>query len=58
LFDGAIPTTQLAAVRDRTCKGWVLGSEKFKVEIDARTLRRASSKGAGRRRVVNVDLAK
>lgn len=57
LFDGVFSTTQLDAIRDCTHKGWVLGSEKFKAEIEALTLRRASSKGVGRPRTVDLGSA-
>ena len=52
LFKTAISKADLAAIRDCTHKGWVLGSEKFKAQIEALTHRQVSSKGVGRPKVV------
>jgi hypothetical protein len=50
LFRAAIADADLAAIRDCTHKGWALGSERFKEQIEALGQRRAASKGAGRPR--------
>ena len=55
LFKTAINKTDLAAIRDCTHKGWVLGSEKFKAKIEALTQRQVSSKGVGRPRLLPED---
>ena len=55
LFKTAINKADLAAIRDCTHKGWVLGSEKFKSQIEALTQRQVSSKGVGRPRIVLED---
>ena len=52
LFKTAINKADLAAIRDCTHKGWVLGSEKFKSQIEALTQRQVSSKGVGRPRIL------
>ena len=51
LFKAAIGKSELAQIRDCTHKGWPLGGDKFKQEIETRTQRQASSKGVGRPRV-------
>ena len=55
LFKTVINKAYLAAVRDCTHKGWVLGSDKFKAQIDEMTQRQVSSKGVGRPRIVLED---
>ncbi|MDT3705447.1 MAG: transposase [Thiobacillus sp.] len=50
LFDAAIDREDLAEIRDCTHKGWALGGERFKAEIEALGQRRAVSKGVGRPR--------
>ncbi len=50
LFDAAIDRDDLAAIRDCTHKGWALGGERFRQEIEALGQRRAASKGVGRPR--------
>ena len=49
-FDTAIDVADLAQIRECTHKGWALGGEQFKVEIQKRTDRQSSSKGVGRPR--------
>jgi putative transposase len=48
LFRVAIPSKDLAAIRECTHKGWALGSESFKEQVEALGERRATSKGVGR----------
>jgi putative transposase len=48
LFQAAISTNDLAEIRECTHKGWALGSERFKEQIEALGQRRATSKGVGR----------
>lgn len=48
LFDTAIDRDDLAEIRDCTHKGWALGGERFRAEIEALGQRRAVSKGVGR----------
>jgi putative transposase len=55
LFKAAISKQDLAQIRDCTHKGWALGGEKFKAEIETRAQRPASSKGVGRPKAVELD---
>ena len=55
LFKAAIGKQDLAQIRDLTHKGWALGGDKFKAEIETRAQRQASSKGVGRPRAVAVE---
>jgi putative transposase len=50
LFATAIDRGDLAEIRDCTHKGWALGGERFRAEIEALGQRRAASKGVGRPR--------
>ncbi|MFZ5589358.1 MAG: transposase [Pseudomonadota bacterium] len=50
LFVSAIDQGDLAEIRDCTHKGWALGGERFRAEIEALGRRRATSKGVGRPR--------
>ena len=50
LFASAIDPGDLAAIRDCTHKGWALGGEQFRAEIEALGQRQAVSKGVGRPR--------
>jgi putative transposase len=50
LFATAVDPGDLAEIRDRTHKGWALGSERFRDAIEALGQRRATSKGVGRPR--------
>lgn len=50
LFATAIDRGDLMAIGDCTHKGWALGGERFRAEIEALGQRRASSKGVGRPR--------
>jgi len=50
LFTAAIGRDDLAAIRDCTHKGWALGGERFRQEVEALGQRRAASKGVGRPR--------
>ena len=51
LFATAIDRGDLTAIRDCTHKGWALGGERFRAEIEALGMRRAASKGVGRPRM-------
>ena len=55
LFKAAIGKQNLAQIRDCTHKGWALGGDKFKQEIETRAQRQASSKGVGRPRVAEAE---
>lgn len=50
LFAAVIEQDDLAAIRDCTHKGWALGGERFRQEVEALGQRRAASKGVGRPR--------
>jgi putative transposase len=50
LFATAIDRDDLAAIRDCTHKGWALGGERFRAEIEALGQRQAASRGVGRPR--------
>lgn len=50
LFASAIDEGDLAEIRDCTHKGWALGGQRFRAEIEALGKRRAASKGVGRPR--------
>ncbi len=49
-----IPDEDLAEIRACSHKGWALGSERFKGEIEKRGQRRAVSKGVGRPRTRKI----
>lgn len=53
LFNTAISLADLADIRDCSHKGWALGSERFKEQIESLGKRRATSKGLGRPRKGN-----
>jgi putative transposase len=53
LFRGAISGDDLAQIRNCTHKGWAMGGEPFREQIEALGLRRAASKGLGRPRKEN-----
>jgi putative transposase len=48
LFRAAISNADLTAIRESTHKGWALGGERFREQIEALGQRRAASKGVGR----------
>jgi putative transposase len=50
LFQAAISGQDLKEIRESTHKGWVLGSGRFKEQVEALAHRQASSKGVGRPR--------
>lgn len=54
LFQTAIADEDLAGIRECTHKGWALGSDRFKEQIEALGQRRASSMGVGRPRKENI----
>ena len=47
VFRGTMPDRDLAAIRDATNKGWVLGDDRFKAEIEVKTGRRTIPLGRG-----------
>jgi len=47
LFRGTMPERVLTAIRDATNKGWVLGNDRFKAQIEAKTGRRTIPLGRG-----------
>ncbi|AZZ94013.1 transposase [Hahella sp. KA22] len=47
LFRGQIPEQDLSTIREATNKAWVLGNDRFKAEIEAKTGRRARPLGRG-----------
>ena len=53
LFQIAMAPANLADIRDRSHKGWALGSERFKEHIESLAKRRATSKELGRPRKEN-----
>ncbi len=48
LFKAAISNNELKEIRECTHKGWALGNEHFKEQIETLSQRRAVSKGVGR----------
>lgn len=48
LFKHELSNTDLKQIRENTHKGWALGSQHFKDEIEKMTNRQATSKGLGR----------
>ena len=50
LFRAAVSKDDLKAIRECTHKGWALGSERFREQIERLTQRRTASKGVGRPR--------
>jgi putative transposase len=52
LFETAISDIDLKEIRECTHKGWALGNERFREQIEALGQRRATSKGVGRPRKV------
>lgn len=47
LFRGRMPERELTAIREATNKAWVLGNDRFKAKIEAKTGRRAVPLGRG-----------
>jgi putative transposase len=48
LFHAALEETQLTEIRDATNKGWALGNDRFRAQIEALASRRASPRKPGR----------
>jgi putative transposase len=48
LFQRPITTSELNEIRESAHKGWALGGERFRAQIEALTQRQAASKGRGR----------
>ena len=55
LFKAAMGKNNLAQIRDCTHKGWALGGDKFRQEIETRAQRQVSSKGVGRPRLAEAE---
>lgn len=57
MFRAAISRGALEAIRECTHKGWALGSEHFREQIERVSGRRAASKGVGgrKRKVIASD---
>jgi len=53
LFRSAISGSDLKDIRESTHKGWALGSQRFREQIEVLSGRRAASKGVGRPRKKN-----
>jgi putative transposase len=47
LFRGRMPGRDLTAIREATNKAWVLGSDRFRAQIEAKTGRRSTPLGRG-----------
>lgn len=47
LFRGRMPERELATIREGTNKAWVLGSDRFKAQVEAKTGRRPTPSGRG-----------
>lgn len=47
LFSGRMPERELTAIREATNKAWVLGDERFRAKIEAKTGWRAVPVGRG-----------
>ena len=54
LFRTPMPETELNSIRDATNKGWALGNDRFRQEIESLGERRATSKGRGRPRRLDL----
>ena len=50
LFRQTMPVVDLTTIREATNKGWALGNDRFREEIESLGARRAASKGRGRPR--------
>jgi putative transposase len=55
LFQDAVARELLTAIRDATNKGWALGNERFRVQVEAMTARRAAPLPRGRPRKIDSD---
>ncbi|MEC4749442.1 hypothetical protein [Methylomicrobium sp. Wu6] len=54
LFSAALSDNDLAEIRECMHKGWALGSERFRKQVEALGPRRAASKAVGPRRTIIV----
>jgi putative transposase len=52
LFKGEVDTAELATIRDASHKGWALGNNRFRDEIEALTQRRAAPSARGRKKLL------
>ena len=55
LFKTALPEESLASIREATNKGWALGNDRFRMQIEAMTERRAAPLPRGRPRKIDSD---
>jgi putative transposase len=55
LFQQAVAGEFLSAVRDATNKGWALGNERFRSQVEAITARRAAPLSRGRAKRIDSD---
>ena len=55
LFQHAVADELLTTIRDATNKGWALGNERFRVQIEAMTARRAAPLSRGRPKKIDSD---
>ena len=55
LFQQAVADGFLSTVRDATNKGWALGNERFRTQVEALTARRAAPLSRGRARKIDSD---
>ncbi|WP_217647821.1 hypothetical protein [Dokdonella immobilis] len=47
LFRGRMPERDVTAIREATNKAWVLGSDRFKAQVEAKTGRQSVPSGRG-----------
>ena len=55
LFKTALPEDSLTSIREATNKGWALGNDRFRMQIEAMTERRAAPLPRGRPRKIDSD---
>lgn len=55
LFQGILDEQKIADIREATNKGWALGDDRFRAEIEALTARRAQPMPRGRKRKVGAE---
>lgn len=55
LFRAAVSEEELTSIRDATNKGWALGNDRFRLQIEAMAERRAMPKPRGRPRKIESD---
>jgi len=55
LFKHAVDQDELASIREATNKGWALGSDRFRLQVEAMAERRSAPKPRGRPRKIESD---